>query len=172
MINVKTPRLALHSFEDADRDALVDLFKNETVGRTYMVPELPSREAEEGLFRRLQELSRREDRFVCGIYLGGRLIGFMNDVEINGRTVEMGYALHPDYCGRGYATESFRAAMGQLFASGMEEVAAGAFECNPASLRVMEKCGMSLLDKVTWEEYRGRTYRCVYYSMKREAYGI
>ena len=59
-----------------------------------------------------------------------------------------------------------KGAIEYLFGSGFSEVICGAFEENAASLRVMQKCGMKLLDKIDVIEYRGINHNCLYYSIK------
>lgn len=164
---ITTPRLTLGVIRECDFDALTAVMKNEEVGKTYMVPDLPDHEAEMKLFSRLRELSERDERYVFGIFLGERLIGMLNDTEINGKTIEVGYAIHPDYWGNGYMTEALSAVIPFLFSAGFDEVIAGAFECNPASLRVMEKSGMKKSNLKAEVEYRGVTHKCVYYSIKK-----
>ena len=167
MTTITTPRLTLGSIRECDFDELIALMKNEEVGKTYMVPDLPTREAEMKLFTRLCELSESNKRYVYGIFLEERLIGMLNDTDICGKTIEVGYAIHPAYSGNGYATEALTAIIPHLFSVGFEEVIAGAFECNPASLRVMEKSGMERSNLTASVEYRGVTHKCIYYSIKK-----
>ena len=101
-----------------------------------------------------------------GIYLDGRLIGLINDTKIDGKSIEMGYALHPEHHSRGYMSEAFSAMIDYLFSRGFDEVTAGAFEGNAASIRVMQKCGMVRLEKTDEIDYRGITHRCIYFSKK------
>jgi RimJ/RimL family protein N-acetyltransferase len=138
MRELKTPRLTLGEISECDFDALMAIFKSDVVKATYMVPDLETREAEIKLFERLRDLSLREDRYVFGIFLDGKLIGLLNDTEICGKTIEVGYALHPDYHGRGFATEALGAVIPYLFAEGFDQILAGAFETNTASTSVME----------------------------------
>ena len=98
-----------------------------------------------------------------GISLNGRFIGLINDVEIQDGRIELGYAIHPDFKGRGYATEVLTAAIDALFQAGISVVETGAFEENLASIRVMEKSGMTRIDKKDSIEYRGNPHRCIYY---------
>ena len=167
MIKITTPHLTLGTMRECDFESLITIMKNEEVGKTYMVPDLPTREDEAKLFTRIRELSERDDRYVFGIFLEDKLIGLLNDTEISGKTVEVGYAFHPDYWGKGYATEALSAVIPHLFSAGFDEVIAGAFECNPASLRVMEKSGMKKSNLQSSVEYRGVTHKCVYYSIKK-----
>ncbi len=150
---------------DGDRDAVVEILKDDVVKKTYMVPDIDSEELADQLFRRLRDLSQSPEHYTAGIYRGGDLIGFINDVEIEGGRVELGYALHPRCFGQGYATEAFRAAVEALLGQGIQEVCAGAFEENAASFRVMEKAGLSRTRREEDIAYRGKTYHCVYYSI-------
>jgi len=55
---------------------------------------------------------------------------------------EIGYWLGVEYWGQGYATEAARALIDHAFGElGYEALAAGARVSNPASRRVLEKCG-------------------------------
>jgi len=165
--NIKTPRLTVGSIKETDRDNVISILKNETVKQTFMLPDFPSDKEAELLFERLMMLSYSDERYVFGVYLGDTLIGFMNDTEISGKTIEMGYALHPDYYNKGYATEAFGAIIDYLFSHGFDEVTAGAFEENPASIRVMQKCKMTLQSKTDEIDYRGKIHTCVFYSIKK-----
>ena len=167
MREITTTRLTLGTIRECDFDAMMAIFKSDAVKATYMVPELPTRDTEMKLFTRIRELSERDDRYVFGIFLEDKLIGLLNDTEISGKTIEVGYAFHPDHWGKGYATEALSAVIPHLFSAGFEEVIAGAFECNPASLRVMEKSGMKLSNLKGEVEYRGVTHKCIYYSIKK-----
>ena len=117
------------------------------------------------LFDQLYALSHAEQHFVAGIYFADRLIGFMNDMEYDGDTVELGYVIDPAWHNRGFATEALRAAIAYLFEHGLTQICAGAFAENPASIRVMQKSGMTRLDKTEEITYRGVTHRCVYYAI-------
>lgn len=164
----KTNRLEIKPMSPGDKEAILDLLTNEIVGKTYMLPEFAAREKAEPLFQRLVDLSKDESRYVAGIYLDGQFIGMMNDVERKGKQVEMGYAYLPAYYNRGYATEAFRGAIDYLLAHGFETVVAGAFSQNIASMRVMEKSGMTKQDYTDEIEYRGITYTCIYYAVSAQ----
>ncbi|RAI37734.1 GNAT family N-acetyltransferase [Rhodoplanes roseus] len=57
-------------------------------------------------------------------------------------TAEIGYWLGAAHWGRGYATEASRALVDHAFTEhGVEAIVAGARTSNPASRRVLEKCG-------------------------------
>ena len=139
---IKTDRLCLRAIDDGDREGLIELLKNEEIGKTFMVPDFKSREQELKMFETFKRLSRSDERFVYGIYLSEEMIGFVNDVDISETAVELGYVIHPIHSGKGYMTEALNAATEEIFKSGIPTVKAAAFEKNIASMRVMEKCGM------------------------------
>ena len=163
-MNVKTERLQLRPFMEADREATVRILMDDQVKKTYMLPDFENAEKAEGLFRRLMDLSNREGRYVAAISRNGEVVGFLNDVEIEGDSIELGYVIHPDYWGRGFMTEALKGAIGALHQLGFRQVITGAFETNLASLRVMEKSGMEKLTKIDTIDYRGKTHNCIYYA--------
>ncbi|MBQ8496845.1 MAG: GNAT family N-acetyltransferase [Clostridia bacterium] len=167
-MKIKTERLTLHSFEDEDIETLCGILTNETIGKTYLLPEFKNDDAVFALAKRLQILSMRDDRYVWGIYQNKTLIGMLNDTDIQGENIEIGYALHPDYYNQGFATEVVKAVITYLFEKGFSTIYAGAFENNLASIRVMEKSGMKKMNSRASIDYRGKTYQCVYYSIKKE----
>ena len=164
---LQTARLIIKKITEGDQESALDLLTNGTIKKTYMLPDFEKREDAVPLFRRIMELSQGDQRYVRGIYLNDHLIGYSNEVEVVEKSIELGYLIHPDYHGKGYMTEALVALIPALFALGYEEVVCGAFEENPASLRVMAKAGMTLLDKTDEIEYRGKMHRCIYYSARK-----
>ena len=134
-----------------------------TVKKTYMLPDFETQQDAISLFLRLMELSQEPNRYVRCIDLDGSAIGFLNDVEITGSTLEIGYVIHPEEQGKGYMTSALKIAMEELKNLGFLELTAGAFEENIPSIRVMEKCGMKKLPNTEELSYRGKTHRCIYY---------
>lgn len=164
---LRTRRLSLQPFEERDRADAIELLRNGEIKQTYMVPDFASDEEAGRLFDRLMSLSENTARFVYGIRLEGRLIGFVNEVEIDGGTVEVGYVIHPNWKNCGYATEALEACVQELLRMGYSAVRAGVFEENAASRRVIEKCGLKPVEKTDEIEYRGRTHRCIYFETVR-----
>lgn len=160
-----TERLEIKPISCADLEPVLDLLTNETVGKTYMLPEYKSREEAIPLFQRLMTLSADDARYVAGVYWEGQFIGMMNETEIKDGKIEMGYAFLPGYYNRGFATEAFQGAIDYLFTQGFQRVVAGAFSENKASLRVMEKCGMQRQEDNDEIEYRGVIHTCIYYAI-------
>ena len=160
-----TPSLCLNAITDRDADDFIRMFLDPEIAETYMIPVFRCREDALRLFRVFRDLSAREDRLVYGIFLEGRCIGFLNDVELTEDHVEMGYVIHPEYKNKGFATEAFIALIQEAFRLGFPSVRAGAFEENRASTRVMEKCGLARIPPTEEIEYRGKIHHCVCYEI-------
>ena len=154
--------MKLRAFQESDWSRLAMLATSTEVNKTYMLPDFESVEKVRPLFDRLMAMSKDETRYVRAMEENGEFVGFCNDVERNGDAVEIGYAMCPDIWGRGYCTAALKLAIADLFELGFNQVVVGAFVENPASLRVMEKAGMTPIDKVDEIEYRGSIHTCVY----------
>lgn len=103
---IKTKRLTLHAFSDVDQAAMITLLTNETIKQTFMIPDFTQEEEVIALFQKIKEDSLHSDSFQVGIYKGEQLIGFINNPERDGDTMELGYVIHPAYHKQGYATEA------------------------------------------------------------------
>ena len=165
---IQTKRLILKPITEADQEAALDLLTNDLVKKTYMLPDFEKREDAIPLFRRLVDLSNGTIRYLRGIYIQDHLIGYLNEVEKEEKSMEVGYLIHPDYHGKGYMTEALIAFIEDLFSLGLDEVIAGAFEGNAASERVMIKSGMKKMDRYDSVEYRNETYPCFYYHITKK----
>jgi RimJ/RimL family protein N-acetyltransferase len=73
---------------------------------------------------------------------GGNVIGGCGIARFGEEPPEIGYWLGVPFWGQGYATEAVRAVIDHAFGDlGYDSVAGGARVSNPASRRVLEKCG-------------------------------
>jgi RimJ/RimL family protein N-acetyltransferase len=73
---------------------------------------------------------------------GGAAIGACGIAQFGEEPPEIGYWLGVPFWGQGYATEAARAVIDHAFGDlGYDVVAGGARVSNPASRRVLEKCG-------------------------------
>ena len=165
---IQTKRLTIKPFSKEDAEEILHIMTNETVKQTYLVPDFSPKEQGLKTANHIIALSHDPKHCVLGVYLGGDLIGFLNDVETENDAIEMGYVIAPAYQNQGYATEAFGAVIAHLFSRGFREVIAGAFAENLSSIRVMEKCGMQKIAKRADIEYRGKLHRCVYYAVKAD----
>ena len=142
-VSQQTERLLLRRPTQADLEFLADLFSRpELVAhRPDPTPDTPQQSA-----ARLARDIDHWDRHGFGrwaVEVNEKLIGFGGvtlSSDFDG--LNLSYHLHPETWGHGYATElgrgSLRAAFGPLRA---DRVIALARPANPASRRVLEKCG-------------------------------
>jgi RimJ/RimL family protein N-acetyltransferase len=145
---LRTPRLLLRPFGPEDEEALLDFWNDPHVRRYLWDDRLVSRdEVREQLA--LSERDFRENGY-GGFILAlaqwpGVLIGFSGLRRLDGsEEVELLYGLYQNFWGRGLATEAARAVLRFGFEEvGLEEILAGADLDNAASVRVMERLGMS-----------------------------
>jgi RimJ/RimL family protein N-acetyltransferase len=76
--------------------------------------------------------------------------------------VEVGWHLHPDSWGRGYATEAARAVIARGFSAGVPEVYAVVRPGNEASIAVCARLGMQPLGRFRrWYDVELETFRLV-----------
>ena len=162
---IKTARLILKQLSPLDREDAKEILTDKTVKKTYMLPDLKTEDEISKMFDRLVKYSRSRKHYLVGIYFEKKLIGFINEVEVDGRAIELGYVINPSYHNRGFATEALTAVIDDLFKKGFHKIITGAFEENVASIKVMKKSGMRKIKKEEDLEYRGRTHHCVYYAI-------
>lgn len=161
-------KLCLRPFQSEDLEQMLDILTDNTINRTYMLPDFACRTDAIPLFDRLSTLSHNSDRYVRCISADGKAIGFMNDVETKNGKIELGYVIHPDYQGKGYMTTALKIAIEELLETKFDTVICGAFLENAASIRVMEKSGMERIDFEEIIEYRGKAHNCIYYAINKE----
>lgn len=158
--------LCLGSIDPKDLQVVAQILQDETVRKTYMVPDL-THDAATALASRFAALSKNESRYVRGIYVEKVLVGWLNDTGICGDSLELGWVIHPHYHNRGYATAAVKTAIQELFQKDFRKIIAGAFENNIPSQRVMEKAGMRLQEQTENIEYRGKIHRCIFYAIEK-----
>jgi RimJ/RimL family protein N-acetyltransferase len=160
---LRTPRLRLRAWTTSPEDVarLADTYGREEVtrwiGGTPKVPpaELPARWA---------AVHARDPRFGCwaieredGVPAGTVLFKPLpNGVG----EVEVGWHLHPDSWGCGYATEAARAVVERGFAAGLPEVYAVVRPGNTASMAVCRRLGMEHLGRLRrWYDVELEAFR-------------
>lgn len=88
-------------------------------------------------------------------------IGCVDVVGVNSAGVhEIGYVLMYDHWGEGIMTEAVKAVIAELFRSGFTKVGACHDVDNPASGRVMEKCGMTYVRSCMAQKKFGSDEQC------------
>jgi RimJ/RimL family protein N-acetyltransferase len=146
---IKTSRLALRPYEPGDLAFLHSMFSREDVCRYLPWTPMDLDQAQAKLEQRVRQthIETDGDAFVLIAEESdtGRTVGeFMLRLKsLASRQGELGWSLHPDAQGRGFATEAAR----EMLRIGFDElrlhrIVAGCDSRNTASLRVMERLGM------------------------------
>lgn len=159
-----TERLVVRPWELDDLDAAYDIYSRPDVGRWLENPYVKS----------VDEMRSRLERWV--VPSGDPTYGFWAVLEKGvdrpvgsvllrplpgGEDVEVGWHLHPEVWGKGYATEAGRGTARRAFDTGIEEVFAVIRPGNSRSRSVAQRIGM---------EYVGRTSK--YYDVEMELYRL
>ena len=174
----ETARLVARPWTQADADRHFDMYSRWEVARWLGTVPTPLGSRDESLARinRWATGAQRDERF--GIWAvevaeTGIVVGTVLLVPIpltgeerprppeQGGDVEVGWHLHPDCWGQGFATEAARGAIEKGFADGLREVVAVVYADNEPSLRVCRRLGM---------EQTGRTQK--WYGVELESFRI
>jgi RimJ/RimL family protein N-acetyltransferase len=136
-----TERLLLRAPCPADAEAVTALINDRRIAEnTARIPHPYTVADAEAFFA---HANRQDGEVALLITLAdGEMIGGCGIATLNGAAPEIGYWLGVPYWGLGYATEAARALIDHAFGTlGAERLEAGARVSNPASRRVLEKCG-------------------------------
>lgn len=145
---LRTPRLDLRRMRERDASDMYEYARREDVTEFL----LWSAHKSENYTR--EYLKYVENRYAVGDFYdwaivearSGKMIGTCGFARIDAQNEvgELGYVINPDFSGRGYATEAalevIRFGFDRL---GLHRIEARFMQGNEASLRVMEKIGMS-----------------------------
>ncbi len=160
---IQTERLLLRPFRDTDAEAVTTLAGNRKVARmTARIPHpYPDGSAQQWIAG--QAAARKSgDAFRFAILFEGRLVGAIGlERQAPGR-YELGYWIGEPWWGQGMATEAAGAAVRFAFETlGADTVEAGYLFDNPASGRILAKCGFVRTGEVMqWCEARGQAVKC------------
>jgi [ribosomal protein S5]-alanine N-acetyltransferase len=104
-----------------------------------------------------------------GNFIGWSGLKFITDVENNrSHFHDVGFRLMPRYWGKGYATESGRAAIQYGFREmQLQEIIGMCFTENLASRRSLEKCGLTFRENFQWNKIE-----CDWLSVSKEEWQI
>ncbi|MFC6017379.1 GNAT family N-acetyltransferase [Plantactinospora solaniradicis] len=159
----ETERLVIRNWtqEPADLARVFDTYSRSEVVRHLGAPQFPLRtpSAAEETVRRWHDrnarfgaatygiwaVQRRED----GLVVGTVMLKPMPGVDESRLTddIEVGWHLHPDSWGHGYATEAARGAVERGFAAGVAEIYAVVAPGNEASMSVARRLGMASIGR-------------------------
>jgi RimJ/RimL family protein N-acetyltransferase len=135
-----TERLVLRAPRHEDAKAIAHLANDRRIAEnTTRIPH-PYQVTDATSF--IAEVNRTDGEFAWLITLDEAPIGACGLAQLDGPAPDLGYWLGAPYWGNGYATEAARAVIDHAFTElGHEVLQAGARVTNPASRRVLEKCG-------------------------------
>lgn len=167
---LRTRRLLLRPFTDEDIDRIFDIYSRWEVSRWLGATPRAMRTRDEAVERlaKWREVSTADEQLgiwavqvrATGVLAGTALFKHLPNSDGSPPTdVEVGWHLHPDCWGHGYATEAARGLIDRGFAAGIPEVYAVVYPDNTASVAVCRRLGMTPL---------GRTDR--WYSTELEAF--
>ena len=145
---LKTERLSLRAMHPIDAEDMYDYARRPEVSEFLLWEPHPS------VAYTKQYLGYIQSRYALGDFYdwavidreSRRMIGTCGFTRIDtaNDTAEIGYVLNPDFRGRGYALEAAQKVIEFAFSElGVHRIEARFMEGNQASLRVMEKLGMT-----------------------------
>jgi RimJ/RimL family protein N-acetyltransferase len=136
---LKTERLILRAPWLADVKAIAHLANDRRIAaNTARIPHPYGIEDAETF---IESVNRYDGEARFDVTHGGAVIGVCS-IDMREEGAELGYWFGPDYWGHGFATEAARAVIDHAFGDlGHPALQSGARVSNPASRRVLEKCG-------------------------------
>ncbi|MBQ8135770.1 MAG: GNAT family N-acetyltransferase [Clostridia bacterium] len=150
MSTLTTDRLVLRPFREGDAKMMYRNWrsdenvarychwqKHENLNTTIWLLQMYLDEAASGFEFRWAITEKGNDEPIGAIDIVG--------VTDDDKTAEIGYVLSKKYWGKGYVTEAYKAVIDELFRNGFTKIIAAHHVDNPASGRVMEKCGMTFV---------------------------
>lgn len=147
-LQIETSRLSLAPFNPADINRYIDLANDRQIAKMVMSFPHPytNPHAQNWLAQRQpgnDNSDQHKNLYLFAIKDSGfGLIGMISLNRVNNAIFELGYWIGRDFWGKGFASEATKAVLQwaeeQL---GIKAISAGYYEDNPASGRVLEKCG-------------------------------
>ena len=157
----ETARLLIRPFEAGDLDAFFDIYSREEVHRYLYGAPLDMEEAKIRLEREMASTKLEKDGdFIAlavvlrsnGTLIGDLTLGLTSEAYKQG---DIGYIIHPDHNGHGYATEAVSYLLEIAFTQlGLHRVSGQLEARNIASARVLEKLGMRQEGHLVENEFR------------------
>ena len=138
---LRTARLILRPPRLEDAKAMAALADDIRIAQNTLRLPHPYTVADAETFIASTDKGEGEATFIVTLRSGAP-IGVAGIAKLNGNAPELGYWLGVPFWGHGHATEAARAVIDHAFTKfGYEELQSGARISNPASRRVLEKCG-------------------------------
>ena len=145
---LRTERLSLRAMHPIDTEDMFDYARREDVTKYLLWKPHESKAYTEDYLRYIQSRYALEDFYDWAVIEreSRRMIGTcgFTRIDTENDSAEIGYVLNPDFHGRGYAAEAAAKVVEFGFLTlGLNRIEARFMQGNDASLRVMEKLGMS-----------------------------
>lgn len=146
---LRTERLLLRPFRIADASRVQQLLSDPEIHETTLLIPYPYEDGRAEKWIATHDLSFYEGRgmtLAVTLQETGEVIGVMGlSTCREHHRAELGYWIGVPYWNQGYCTEAARTVIDYAFAHlNLHKITSGHFECNPASGRVQQKCGMTL----------------------------
>jgi RimJ/RimL family protein N-acetyltransferase len=146
MIKLTTENITLREFTPDDKYRLAELANNPKISINLRdgFPNPYTLADAEGF---LEKYAAQESSLVLaiefeGVYVGN--IGLHKGTDVYRKSAEIGYFLGESYWGKGIMTQAVQLICDYGFKNlDIIRIHAGIFEFNPASMRVLEKCGFT-----------------------------
>jgi ribosomal-protein-alanine N-acetyltransferase len=141
---IKTSLAVLRPWSVADADSIVKYADNPNVAGNLR-DGFPSPYFRDDALKFISAANVLENGFMLAIETGGEAcggIGISILSDVYRKTAEIGYWIGEPFWGRGIVTEAVKAVVPVAFERfDIARIQAGVLGCNPASARVLEKCG-------------------------------
>ncbi|MGI8670695.1 MAG: GNAT family N-acetyltransferase [Aridibacter sp.] len=142
----ETERLFLRRLKDYDVDEIFKMRSDEEIMRYIREPQTKRKESQHWI-EMISEKWNREKIGFCGViekssktFIGWCGLWRLTETD----EIEVGYAIHKDFWGKGYATEAARRCLQYGFEElNLEKIVAVAYPENEASQNVMKRLGMN-----------------------------
>ena len=143
-MRIATPAATLRDWSTNDAVSLVKYADNPRIA-CHLRDAFPSPYTKKDADRFIALATGPGRHLYLAIDIGGEAVGGIGVSpldDVKRRTAEIGYWLAEPFWGRGIATAAVRALVPVAFeTTGIVRLEAGIFSDNPASMRVLEKCG-------------------------------
>ena len=171
---IKTDRLTLRRFSPDDARDAFDKWTGCQDSEYWEPPHKSIKETEQAINEYIQNYGNI-DWYMWAVDLEGELIGLICGNEINEdlRSICIGYCITKPCWNKGIATEASKALIRYFFDAGFNRVFSYHNPQNPASGRVMQKCGMAFEGRIRGGSmFAGEICDCMQYAILKSDIAI